>query len=311
MPKEVTHWLIADEVCRNIAIDIQPEHRNVVLLGSVFHDVLYYYTKGDKQLAALPDKFHGTNREDSFYFVAELINLYQQAESDDKAVFQAFIIGFISHIFADVNFHPFVYYMTGNYYDPDPARRKTAEQKHREMESVIDSHFEKDAGNHRVYDINVMLEDAHQYLEMIFANGIRFKRYDVYLGLDDVLHAYNNFKRARNIYTSPWAITLIKLAGPLLPKNLRTLKELSYYHHHYYTETDVTGEMHYLDTLSGAPYISTLDQMKMHAVEDTLSFCASLPDYLKDSAMLPEGPSLETGKVGTSSSDMRYFVPNS
>jgi len=308
MPKEVTHWLIADEVCKHRTINISPEYRNVVLLGAVFHDVLYYYIKRDKEiLATLPDKFHGSNKEDSFYFVEELINLYNQADKPDKAVVRAFTIGFASHIFVDINFHPFVYYMTGNSYDKDPVKRKIAVQKHREIECVIDCCLEKDANSHKAYDISAMYKDARQYLEVIFSNGIEYKKYGVRLIIDDILVSYKNFNYARKLFINGFLVKIMAFSEPLLPKSLQAIKQLSYHQHKYYTPSDVTGELTYFDTVTNEPHITTLQAMKERAVYDTLEFCHLLPAFFDGTAALPIGPSLETGQVRSSVYDMKYF----
>ena len=51
----------------------------------------------------------------------------------------AFLLETISHIAADVQFHPVVYYFTGNYHDPDPRERIRAQGRHRLFEVYLDS----------------------------------------------------------------------------------------------------------------------------------------------------------------------------
>ena len=60
-----------------------------------------------------------------------------RANAEDDARF-AFVCGFLSHMALDIVFHPWVYAVTGPYYDPDPDRQADSQMSHRLVESWLD-----------------------------------------------------------------------------------------------------------------------------------------------------------------------------
>src|SRR5690606_28826364 len=53
----------------------------------------------------------------------------------------AFTCGFLTHFAMDINFHPWVYYLSGNYFDPKPEAQLDAQMRHRIIESWLDLHI--------------------------------------------------------------------------------------------------------------------------------------------------------------------------
>ena len=70
--------------------------------------------------------------------------------AEDDARF-AFVCGFLSHMALDIVFHPWVYAVTGPYYDPDPDKQADSQMSHRLVESWLDllmlQRFEKTRNN--------------------------------------------------------------------------------------------------------------------------------------------------------------------
>ena len=141
MPKEITHWRLAERVGQSLgegplrqAVRACPK---AFMLGSVFHDCGYY--AGDSRrydVASLADRLHGAKGEDTFEVLRLAVTRCVNQPISPPAV--SFLAGLATHIAADCVFHPFVYYFTGNYYDSRLERRRAARRAHRRLEVLID-----------------------------------------------------------------------------------------------------------------------------------------------------------------------------
>lgn len=146
MPKEITHWAIAQK-----AADCAPEpgirqvikdNMSLYLAGSVLVDSPYYaFTGGDKNLFAKAGaRLHRMERESPFTAVLRIPAIAMRVDADRA---MAFTLGALTHVITDSVFHPMVYYLTGDYDDPDAAKRKKAVTFHRLLETWMDVWFAK------------------------------------------------------------------------------------------------------------------------------------------------------------------------
>ncbi|MBE9537360.1 MAG: zinc dependent phospholipase C family protein [Proteobacteria bacterium] len=135
MPKEFTHFLIADKALGKAKAENAEaglcikENYNLFMLGAILCDSPYYHLpfSGSKgSLLALSKNIHkpcGEIDSDFFQRLAAAIT------GENMEAYFAFLCGILSHHIADRNFHPFIFYFTGK--DSDPSR-------HRFLESLID-----------------------------------------------------------------------------------------------------------------------------------------------------------------------------
>jgi hypothetical protein len=148
MPRDITHWLIADDTaallppdgCYGAAARRGPA---LLRLGAVFHDALFYAPPALGRFARVADRLHSEAGEDSFAPVRALHGVVGELRAvasplaDDVG---AFLVGFVSHLHADATFHPLVYYHTG-LPGPSGCMASTVSQAHRRLEALIDLHF--------------------------------------------------------------------------------------------------------------------------------------------------------------------------
>jgi len=134
MPKENTHlWfahtLLCDlsgtETLRCISCSLA-----AYLLGSVMPDTFYYASR--PSLVRIAESFHGRDGNPTNTFVIRVLE--ESCAGRDVA----FALGFLTHCALDIAFHPVIYYLSGNYYDSDPARRSGAVRAHRRLETSLD-----------------------------------------------------------------------------------------------------------------------------------------------------------------------------
>ncbi len=135
MPKEFTHWIIADKTLDNLdkkteVYRILSQNRELFLLGAVLPDTPAYFAFGRKKkvLREIDKEFHdpkGGSYEPAVRALTHYINT-----EDDKM--KSLLLGTLSHIITDAVFHPFVFHFSGNITPPD---------RHYRLETYIDLHF--------------------------------------------------------------------------------------------------------------------------------------------------------------------------
>ncbi len=152
MPKEVTHWIITDKVAQKLEGSrwqpILEQFPNIYKLGAVFHDKIYYLsvkTKIDnpriqEKINAIPSRLHGIDGEDTHEIIAALLKSIDEEKGNANHL-KALLAGVATHIYADITWHPFVYYFTGDYNDPNPNQLFWAQHDHRKIEALMDLYF--------------------------------------------------------------------------------------------------------------------------------------------------------------------------
>jgi hypothetical protein len=160
MPKEITHWLIAEAVMERYHSKENSEKpittltstltatpttqtlpafdHDLVLLGASFHDVMYYVPKHPSAPAytALADYLHGSRGEDTWEPLRLLAKDYlRHDDASHRADIRSFMLGMVTHICADIAFHPYIYWAAGNWHGKGLF---AAQRKHRLLEGAID-----------------------------------------------------------------------------------------------------------------------------------------------------------------------------
>lgn len=134
MPKEIAHWILAqaaaDELASNSRLaGIICNHRSTYLAGAVLPDTLLHLFRGPHARTALQlaHRFHDAYGNSFEPLIRAEMN-HAGALPDDLL---AGLLGVISHMLADIVFHPFVYSLSGS---GDIGQ-------HYRVETAIDVHF--------------------------------------------------------------------------------------------------------------------------------------------------------------------------
>ena len=134
MPKENTHLFFShglledlpgDELLRELSWNIDAYY-----LGAVLPDSFYYSAEG--AVASISAFIHGKDGNPTNTLIFEVL------DRAPRGADLALILGFITHCALDIVFHPVIYYLSGNYYDPDPENRSRATYWHRHLETGLD-----------------------------------------------------------------------------------------------------------------------------------------------------------------------------
>jgi hypothetical protein len=140
MPKEISHWYLADLVKEGLPVDsvfYKPvhTHENLFFFGAVAPDIPFYYLLGPKKarIQAAADPFHQT---DVRALMPVLAFFDRMPVSNPHAAALSLGAGIICHILSDTAFHPLVYYFSGM-----SLLHPGATARHRQFETALDLHF--------------------------------------------------------------------------------------------------------------------------------------------------------------------------
>jgi hypothetical protein len=135
MPKEITHWMLAERALASLhekgsVARILSRHRDAYLGGAVLPDTLAHIFRGRFHPTArlLGERFHDPSGSSYAPLIAAELQ-YEGIELPEPLL--ACLLGVLSHIEADVALHPWVFAATG----------KTGIGEHYRMETSIDVHF--------------------------------------------------------------------------------------------------------------------------------------------------------------------------
>ena len=153
MPKELTHWIMADRALAGLNSgsrlrELLLEHHDCYLGGAVLPDTLLHHVRGThaKTALALARQFHDA-AGNSF---APLIRAEQCSPEGLPPSTLACLLGVITHMQADIVFHPFVYALTGT----------AGIGRHYRLETDMDVHFLKGGARLKVRHVADLMSPA-------------------------------------------------------------------------------------------------------------------------------------------------------
>ena len=145
MPREIIHWVVLERAAARAAAEcpaiteVLAQRREAAALGALLHDVPYYFRMGNDPIEGVADWFHGKHGEDTLAPMRTIASAILELPLAERGLLWPFFLGMLSHIAADVIFHPAVFYFTGNYHDRDPIERRRAQGRHRLFEVYLDA----------------------------------------------------------------------------------------------------------------------------------------------------------------------------
>ena len=116
MPKELTHWIIAERACKELSRDsrlygVIDHYKKEFLAGAVLPDTLLHLFSGPDAKSALSaaGRFHNADGN-SYDSLIRAESEHVQPFSDPML---SCLLGVISHMQADMAFHPYIFALTG------------------------------------------------------------------------------------------------------------------------------------------------------------------------------------------------------
>jgi len=316
MPKELIHFKIAQRTAALLnETRFGPSlaaHQQGLLLGSVFHDALFYgVTPSARPLEKLTHKLHGADGQDTFTLLR--LQTLHAAEAHDKGFPAALLVGMASHVFTDIIMHPMVWHLSGNYYATEANERFHVRQRHRALESLMDMVACPEMLGRTRYSIRLMLKHVNTEIE----TGVPLKGLAELAGISQkkaqtgLRSAWNTFAIIQHLSSMrPLASTLFTFL-PWLPKPAAEFATLFYAPQLMLQAHALSGDIQFKHPVTGEDETTTLENLIDMAATKASELCQTLEPAVFDNASinLPmDGPSMDSGLSGVSTQQMNYYA---
>lgn len=315
MPKEMTHWLIAEEVGKRVSA--HTDNPALLRLGAIVHDVLYYRSLGNSpHCTALANHLHGSEGEDTFTIVRNLTS-DRTLTADGRDSLQAFLLGAVTHICADIVFHPYIYYASGNPYMPN--MHYEVWKNHRALESAIDIAFCRER-NIRVDSVSLYADitsQKHDVMAILNLLAHEQRKAGWEIRSADYWRGYAALARLRPIMTNSFLNAVVdgseshlaQLMNIVVPPELRSYLGLRYSAKSPWAVGNIHAPLHYRHPVSGEEHFTTLQELFDAAVQESVRVWGIVEQTLLcGTPLLEEGKSLEVGLQGVPAEAMSHFA---
>lgn len=219
MPKENTHILLVNNIIDSFPSDTTREvmraNYESLCFGSIVADTFFY--SSNREVVEISDKLHGKEGEKTNELTFHLLD---RARSDRSDNLLCFALGYISHCVFDMIFHPVIYFLAGNYYDDNPAKRESAIYRHRLLETRLDDNV-----NNRFHLHEILREDDKRLHEIL---GIFAQRYRV--DEEELLKAYKKQIKGNRCFKCHFTYKLIYLLNKFRIRKFSHILPLFYSH---------------------------------------------------------------------------------
>lgn len=327
MPRERVHWEVVVEATKQLPTNTAPKvkeclqkYQAEVFVGALLHDAPYYLGLGKDPFCETSDVLHGRDGEDTFlplFQVAEKI-LLSESECNRERLW-AFLLGMYTHAVTDIQFHPAVYYFTGNYNDPDEAKQPIAQAHHRLFEVHLDSFFRS---NSKSISKELLVAD---YVGQTFEGLSEFMTL-----LAEVCSYEDGKKICGTVACEKWQASLLTLArcqklflSSLVGGLLRVLNVLTAGAVRGIEALCSTGRrrpqpffekpMEYRNPVTGAPLKKSVFELRDEAISDCVEIFKKFEPLVSGKSldvqgMIGEmkGASLNVGLLSTPSSEVKF-----
>jgi len=312
MPKEITHWFVAERtaerLCGTCLGDSALGCPNALKMGAVFPDIPYYLTGTSKlaeMAAVVANEYHGMHGEDTYVLLRTLL---AWSSGHVHPAHKAFLTGVVSHLQTDMVFHPCIFFMTGNYHDADPVKRTRAVRDHRRFEVMLDFHVCRVLGQKPQYFKARKFWKSLECRQLLGWAEEDKERPELGVMLK---MAVKKFLTAQGLFPNPAVSLIADVLDPFLTDSLKELTALFYRPVPIYLRERLCGIMKYQNPVSGKTCFASVDDLLEQAVEKSIALCKWLESVLagKNNASFSErGPSLNFGIIGADISLARYFA---
>jgi hypothetical protein len=321
MPKEYTHWMVAERALslvahraksvhwENNANRASNAHRAAVFFGAIAPDLLFYYLHGPSagHFQAVSRRLHGEGGADSFGPVRRYLdNAVSHGEAVERpsvrpaaSLERAFLFGYLSHIAADTTFHPMVWHLAG------------AELAgHFALESTLDLYFmslPEKASRNGFFPRRARLGEIVNTLLKAWPDLVEFTGSFIFSGQDFDLHEFwRCFRRAlvvQWLFHSAAARLIVRGLSLLIPP-LRGFVA-AFYHARFRRRAGMFREpLAWRHPVSGAAASARVEELLEKAAHATLE----LWDAAAAGRLPIIGPSLDSGLPADADQTVRWLV---
>ena len=147
------------KVCEMLA-----KGRAAAYLGAMAHDAPYYYKFGGDAFEEAAAFLHGEEGNDTLFpLKVAFDSAFRASSPESRTQLASFMLGMFSHAVTDWNFHPLVFYFTGDYNHSDAKERKEARRRHRLFETYLDSWLRQRVSFWNSYHLSASIDELGEY----------------------------------------------------------------------------------------------------------------------------------------------------
>ena len=298
MPKELTHWILADRVYAELASgcpmkDMIANNRDYYLAGAVLPDTLMHLHRSPQSAIAreLAHLFHDS-KSNSYAPLIAAEKKFPEGLPDNLT---ACLLGIISHMQADIVFHPFVFNVAGIH---DIGR-------HYRLETALDIYLIRRGAIPPVRHLRDLVTSANR-ADLINTCSLVFDP-DGQLPRSVIEHAMNLHCRYQSRYNRLFWRWLARLVGCLPGSPLREMQQL-FYPLNLADDDEMILKGKWQHPVSGEPQTISIEGLADQAVQRTVTVLEKIRQRgsLLSALTEPPGQNLLTGLYGTTQSEMRY-----
>jgi hypothetical protein len=310
MPKEITHWFVAERVYRHLdqgarIKQILARGMNLYRIGAILPDVPFYVVAG-------PGRSVMPHRGEVFHDPAgssyrDLVRYLNRRAAALTAADAALLLGVLTHIHTDAAFHPLVFHLSGPF-DTDVRSRRRSKLRHHLLETRIDEIMMRrhvECAPHRIYDLIKAAEAPGGCVRQCFAALFDMRP----------AAARNAVFQSALIQRQFFNQTLRRLVYRLNRAGVFDMRVVASYFYRFAaapSKPEWSAPIAYRDPVTGQRLRRSLEQLTAdacrmtHAVFAHLEDCTSIRPWGAALARL-KGPNLYTGRFGLRRLRMRFF----
>lgn len=351
MPKEITHIVFADETLKQISqTDLFKnisQSTEFYQFGSLAVDSFYYNLEipfVDKNYVQWGDMVHAADGNNPFIPIykalEELKNLYTNFSISDnkyksplkKEIYNryerdnekkdfnnklAFICGYLTHCALDINFHPFVYYFSGNYYNPDKEESINAQMRHRLIEGWIDYYLVKQ--NPDEYSVNTTFKAFSDdvtnlklldFLSNHYSNSWKGDKKNIN---ESLIRGYFIQKTLNSLFDNKSFKNSVRFLNKMSQNKLRGYLAL-FYPDTYDIPDYIINTPMFKNPVTGEEHNQDFHELWKQALKLSSSFLNAVNEYIfnNNESILKDtikGYSLDVGLIEVPVKEVKYFSP--
>ena len=280
--------------------------------GAVFPDVLFYLAgpSDTARYRRIAQACHGVHGEDTYVLLRRIAA--SLAHSPYPAPLRAFLAGVACHIQTDVTFHPFVYYLTGNYDDDNPFKRSRSVTDHRRLECLLDLYFCNGANGigdytlrHILSCLEMPLDYVHEVLVPLCADMAEYPSL-----IPRSRQALRNFRILQGLFQYRGLPRFLFAVAPRLSPVVREMEALFYSPALDSFLPRLNGPLSYRNPVTGTTETTTLAGLFDQSVSRSVQVVESIGRSVSTGApvLTDRGPSLAYGLAANAAIQPRYFA---
>lgn len=300
MPKELTHWILAEQALAGLdnvskIREILRAHHELYLAGAVLPDTLLHMFRGPHARLALQlaNDFHDSGGNS----YAPLIRIEQEFSGDIPEWLFACLLGVLAHMQGDITFHPYVYSLAGI----------GGMGRHYRLETAIDVYLLRRGADvparHLRNLVNLQIRE-----NLITAGSLLFDPQGL-LPPSAMGKALDLHCRFQNMYDRTFWQLLARLLGRLPGSPIKDKQQLFYPLDRSCDDPMIIGTESWLHPVTGRRSTANIEELADQAVQRIIAAFKGIDQQGTMAAGLADTPgeNLLTGMYGVKEQKMQYF----